>query len=388
MRRRLPAVVVCLAVLATACGTARPTESASGAAIRYIDVDARTNRFNASFLAYFPEEATVRPGDEVVFRALYNGEPHSVTMGTLAETFLDDPSAKNPKIPMWTLGESDFLPANVGRPCFLDKGAPPGIPTQSCPPVEQPAFNGKQAFYSSGFLPETRSDAEGQEVGAEFRVPIADDIEPGAYRFFCVFHGPQMSGTINVVEPGSEIQPQSAVDAAAKEKHSALVESTVPVLHEFDEPFDDTRAGEFPWPALAQFDTNDGLVKVLEFVPFTLKAKVNEQVRWSLFGTHTIAFGAPPNAKPPSVRILSTGETELKADAVNERLSPDPPAGAPDEPVLLEAPPYDSGFLSSGMLNSPERGRVEYAMRFTDPGSYRYECLLHPGMTGLVIVSV
>jgi plastocyanin len=55
-------------------------------------------------------------------------------------------------------------------------------------------------------------------------------------------------------------------------------------------------------------------------------------------------------------------------------------------PVTLKAGPYEEGFLSSGMLDSPH-GQITYVLRFSEPGSYRYECLLHPRMTGLIIVS-
>jgi plastocyanin len=197
-----------------------------------------------------------------------------------------------------------------------------------------------------------------------------------------------MSGEIRVVPKDSRIPPQSEVDAAAKQKLGSFVDETLITHARTYKPFERARAGSFPWPARASFETHRGVVKVLEFVPFTLKAKVDERVRWSLHGAHTIAFDAPENAKPPSVRILSTGETELKADAVNESRSPEPPVGAPSKPTVLEAGPYSEGFLSSGMLYSPTQGLITYSLRFSDPGSYRYECLLHPRMSGLVIVSV
>lgn len=378
MRFRGRAVLVCLLLVAAACGTGRTTETEDGRAIRHVDIDGRTNRFTGSFLSYFPDSVTVRPGDEVVFHSINNGEPHTVTMGRFVDQLLTDPSGEQPGLPSWTLGASEFLPANIGRPCFLDDSGPPTDPQESCPPVDEiPDFNGRQAYYSSGFLPDE----------ATFRLRLAEDTPTGTYRFSCAFHE-EMTGSIEVVDPGADIPAQDELDRVAGDMLSTFVDETLPVHGETYEPFEDARAGEFPWPAQASFETHGGRVKVLEFVPFTLKAKVDEQVRWSMFGTHTISFDAPENAQPPAIRILSTGETELKADVVNERLSPDPPVGAPKEPVRLEAPPYDDGFLSSGMLYSPERGLIEYAMRFTDPGSYRYQCLIHPGMTGLVIVSV
>ena len=378
MKRRL-ALLACIALLAPACGESRATEAPDGAAIRWIDVDGRTNRFNSSFLTYFPDEVTVRPGDSVVFRSVWTGEPHTVTMGTIVDRALTGTGKPGPRPPKWTMGATHVLPPSVGRPCYLTKGAPPKGELASCPVVDRrPPFDGTQTYYSSGFLREN----------AHYRVDLAEDIAPGTYRFFCSFHGSKMSGAITVVEKESGIPPQSDVDAEAKDKLRALVDSTLPIHNRTYEPFDGARAGRFPWPALASFETNGGTVKVLEFVPFTLKAREGERVRWSILGAHTIAFDAPENAQPPAVRILSTGETEIKADAVNESRSREPPVGAPRRRTVVEAGPYDEGFLSSGILYSPRRGLIEYAVRFTEPGTYRYQCLLHPRMTGLVIVSI
>ncbi len=377
MTKRLAGIGVGLMLLTAACGTSRATENRAGGAIRWIDVDGRTNRFNGSFLAYFPEKVTVRPGDTVIFRSIWTGEPHTVTMGTIVDRQFA--GKRGPRLPKWTMGESHFLPPAVGRPCSLAKGAPPSDEQASCPVVdERSAFDGTQTYYSSGFLPED----------ANFRVDLADDIRPGTYTFFCSFHGSKMSGAITVAEPGTNIPSQDEVDAAAKDKLRDFVDSTLDVHGRAYEPFDDARSGRFPWPALASFEAKGGLVKVLEFVPFTLKAKVDEQVSWSVLGAHTIAFDAPENAQPPAVRILSTGETEIKADAVNESRSREPPVGAPKRSTTVEGGSYDEGFLSSGILYAPRRGLISYAVRFTEPGSYRYQCLLHPRMTGLVIVSV
>lgn len=371
-------LLLCIGLIATACSDGRVTETDNGAAVRWIDVDGRTNRFNGSFLAFFPDQVTLHPGDTVVFRSIATGEPHTVTMGTLVDrTLAKEPGA--PSLPRWTLGESSFLPANVGKPCYLESGEPPSDPRQSCEAVDKrPAFNGKQTYFSSGFLPgET-----------EYRVQLDEKIEGGTYRFMCSFHGPKMSGAIRVVPEDEKIPDQGALDTAAKDKLREFVDSTIPVHNRVSEPFEDARAGRFPWPALASFDTNKGRVKVNEFVPFTLKAKVREHVTWNILGAHVISFEPFEAARPPAIRIRNTGETELKQDAINESRSPNPPDGAPKKRLRLDAPPYDDGFLSSGMLFSPKRGLITYTVRFTEPGTYRYECLLHPRMTGLVTVSV
>ena len=43
-----------------------------------------TKAHNEEFLAYFPSVVRVHPGDTVVFQMVGNGEPHTVTLGTLA----------------------------------------------------------------------------------------------------------------------------------------------------------------------------------------------------------------------------------------------------------------------------------------------------------------
>ena len=61
MRRAVLCVVVAVFSLGVAaCGS---SSSSSSAQKRTIQVDGTTNKYNGDFLAYFPNEVTVRPGD-------------------------------------------------------------------------------------------------------------------------------------------------------------------------------------------------------------------------------------------------------------------------------------------------------------------------------------
>ena len=75
-----------------------------------------------------------------------------------------------------------------GQPCFLTTGDPP--PTEACSKAqqEQPDFDGTQTYYNSGFMPD----------GEVFKVKLADDIEPGTYRYFCLLHRAGQQGKITV----------------------------------------------------------------------------------------------------------------------------------------------------------------------------------------------
>ena len=85
MRRAILCVVVAVFSLGVAaCGGS----SGSSAQTRTVQVDNTTGKYNGSFLAYFPNDVTVHPGDTVDFHENWTGEPHTVTMGTLVDAGL------------------------------------------------------------------------------------------------------------------------------------------------------------------------------------------------------------------------------------------------------------------------------------------------------------
>ena len=87
-------------VVGTACGKSHKkakTAAPSATQIRSVNVDNQSDKFNAGFLAYFPDDVTVRPGDTVEFKENFSGEPHSVTFGTLVESGLAVRSPDWPK---------------------------------------------------------------------------------------------------------------------------------------------------------------------------------------------------------------------------------------------------------------------------------------------------
>lgn len=47
-----------------------------------VGVDAKADGFNASFLHYFPDQLTARPGDTIEFVGHFTGEPHTVITGS------------------------------------------------------------------------------------------------------------------------------------------------------------------------------------------------------------------------------------------------------------------------------------------------------------------
>ena len=80
--RRLIAAIGVLGFLASAC------LSGGGAETRSILVDFNTDQFTSFFAHNFPDNVAVHPGDLVVFRQTWTGEPHTVTGGTSVDRIM------------------------------------------------------------------------------------------------------------------------------------------------------------------------------------------------------------------------------------------------------------------------------------------------------------
>src|SRR5947209_3015018 len=189
--------VTCVAVLslgglaamgteATLAGTA-VKGTAAGSQTFTVNVDGANPKANETFLAYFPRSTTVHAGDTVVFHYVGVGEPHTVTLGTLADKAVDianhlTPAQQQANIPPKSLQVADaLLPqlfpqgpgdavASAADPCYMQSGAPG---TSLCPNSqhEQPGFNGAQSYYNSGWL----------DANQRFTVHLSSSTSPGTY---------------------------------------------------------------------------------------------------------------------------------------------------------------------------------------------------------------
>lgn len=370
---------------ATTATTAKVETTTAANQTLTVNVDGKAPKFNAAFLAYFPNQVTVRPGDTINFKENWTGEPHSVTMGMLIDQTI--PAAKqagpNGKPPAAFENLPVMLPegpgdANQGaaQPCFLTTGSPPKQGPQACPKAAQPDFNGKQAYYSSGFLPE----------GKTFAVKLADDIAPGTYNYYCNLHGPDMSGTITVQAKGAAIPTAKSVEDQGTAQRDTLISKVQPA-------YDGAKAGKSPIPGnLAGFGLpDDHTALVNEFIPQTINAKVGEKVTWSVLGPHTISFNAPADAGPPPVIVAPDGAVHVNPKALaptNSPAPPPPPNGPPSQkPVVVDGGSYDGAAFKSSGFFAPGPTQYQYAVTFTKAGTYNYKCLIHPGMDGVVKVA-
>jgi len=397
-----------MAILLPGCGLFGPSANENE---RTVLVDYHYDQFANMFARYFPNNVTVRQGDTAVFRQAWNGEAHTVTFGTMIDTigkpiwaFLDKDQQPPQEVYIATgqaaqaipfmVGQDNVVHQNGAQPCYLDNGVPPTDPNTPCLKRSQPAFTGRQAFYSSGFIPYQGTDRDNT-----FRVPIASNATPGTYHYICLFHGPGMNGSLTIVAKGSTIPSQADVNAKAQAQ-----------IDKFAKPlatsFAAAKRGQYPVKLIAPYkfvfagygtpQQNDvhGYGSVSEFFPKTAAIKVGDTLRWLVVAdVHNVAFDVPSYF--PEFSVAKDGLVTWNPQAVgpvasvalpqSQQSGPGPP---PKEviPQITDAGSYDgSHFISSG-LGGGGGADIGYALTFTRAGTYHYACLIHPQMVGTVIV--
>jgi len=353
----------------------------------------------------------------VHFKQAWNGEPHSVTMGTLVDQGLaivnpllqkypggngappeaeDQFNAAFEHLP-FMFGDNDTVVQAAAQPCFLDKGFLPSDPAKPCPKRAQPAFNGTQAYYSSGFIPYAGNN------GNSFDVKLADDIKPGEYLYYCNFHGPEMQGKIIVKAKGAAVPTQAKVDEAALsqarsktgtlkkslDKATAGTFSIEKAIGVAGFPISDNQKTLLKGAYLAGFGTQDNNpVLANEFLPRTIHAKVGEKVTWAFVGTHTVSFDVPRYF--PILAIAKDGTVKIDKRANSgggTKFAENYPDNAGDTYIVDGGSWNGTGFRNSGL--SPDTGdnqAAAYSLTFTKAGTYQYACLIHPKMVGTVVV--
>lgn len=375
----------------TAGAPTEPTVSAPETFTVNVDGDAPT--FNAGFLSYFPKELSVHPGDTVDFKLVDSGEPHTVTLGTLADAGLAAAAAATD--PFAPVPELDKLPSllpegpgdanqTAATPCFVDSGEPPE--NERCPEAEPPPFTGTQTFYNSGWL------------GAEdiFSVALSPDIEPGTYGFFCLLHGQAMSGEINVVEAETAVK---SPEEAAQEGQAQLDEIVAKLQPAVDQAIAAT--ADTALAGTGSPEAQEGLATI--FGPEDLSIPVGGSVTWTVLGPHTVSFNAPEDAvgirvEAPDGSVHINEKSVVPANSPGQPPPPEPdpnaspppppdPNAPPPPPTVIDAGAWDgTGFRSSGIILSFPPELFAYKQTFTTAGTYTYQCLIHPDMEGTVTV--
>ncbi len=351
-------------------------------------------RFSSVLVSFFPSLVPLHPGDAVNFEVRDSGEPHSVALGRLVDTAVtalaelpttagvktieDLPQMKKlPSVlPGSVLGGAKVNGSAAER-CFIDSGAPSvslGGGTVPCEERDQPEFDGRQAFYSSGYLKE----------GEPFRVKLSPEIDPGTYSFMCLVHRSSMIGAIEVREPTVDRPPVAELRQEARAEENEVASTLEPTARSAL-----TRQEETLLAGTGPEGRARGLLS--SFVPNVARVRRNIPITWELYGMHSIAFN--PSRKARDGILIEEGD----GVRINEEAWEPVPSG--QDPAALAFPPsapnveVDGGTWSgdgefrSGLLRATPPATVDYSMKISKAGTYRYLCLVHPTMRGSVEVS-
>jgi plastocyanin len=372
-----------------------------GAQTFTVDVDGHNPKVNEAFLAYYPSTVHVHAGDTIVFHDVGNGEPHTVTLGSLTNDAVTAFDKLTPKQQAGTPPKSflrldakvpQLLPQGPGdaiqsgaNPCFAT-GTPPA--KAACPKVAQPDFDGTQSFYNSGWL----------NSNAKFTVHLSSSIAPGTYRFMCLLHREGMTGKVVVVPSSTSVRSPSAQFASGQK-----------VLHVTEAKLQPAAAklvqGKPPFPVTLP-GTNVVLAgsgaqsaqeaEITQFGPSKVSIPVGGSVTWYLIGPHSITFNS--NKSDDDIRTVAPdGSVHLNPKALAPANSPgEPPPkggggsgnGPPKFKVVASTSWNGAGFHNSGVfVNSFGPPLIEgYKITFTKAGTYKYICTVHDNMKGEVDV--
>lgn len=375
-----------------------------GAQVFTVNVDGKNPKANEAFTAYFPNTVRVHAGDSVVFHMVGNGEPHTVTLGSLTNAAvagfekLTPKQLQAPNPPKWLQrldakvpqllpqGPGDAIQASA-NPCFVASGEPPA--KKACPKGAQPAFDGTQSFYNSGWLASK----------ARFTVHLSSSIAPGTYRFMCLLHREGMTGKIVVVPSSTPVKSPSAQYAAGQRQLAAIeakLRPEVAKLRQGRPPTATATPPEKPFVLAGSVNPAVQEAEITEFGPRKVKIPVGGSVTWYFVGPHSLTFNS--NRTNDDIRAVAPdGSVHINPRAIAPANAPGepPPAsggGNPNGPPKLKVVAHKTwngrGFLNSGVfVNSFGPPVVEgYTITFTRAGSYKYICTVHDDMRGEIDV--
>jgi plastocyanin len=245
----------------------------------------------------------------------------------------------------WTRG-GDLEPHTIsfGPPRLLDKLAADllaPVPQQAGPPLlainSQVALPTRSPYAGTGFANSGLLGAKGQSWSLTF-------TRPGTYHYYCLIHyipgHPELSMGGEVI-----VHPRPTASHAYVVAMGSAQDS---MTNSFD-----------------------------QFNPRHLTIHAGDSVTW-IGEFHTVTFA--PDAE--LVQIEQHFVVPVPQKAGPPLLTINPRAALP-----FGGHTYDgTGYVSSGFLTPQGNHPARYTLTFTKPGTYGYDCLVHPGMDGTITV--
>jgi plastocyanin len=201
----------------------------------------------------------------------------------------------------------------------------------------------------------------------------------GTFTYLCIVH-PGMKGVVKVVPKSRTLPSPATIRTAAKKQYAAALKRA-------------TTLGKVKPPAGQVLAGNDkGPVAWLRFFPSTINVKVGQAVKFTVKSkpeAHTVTFG--PAAYTKAIETGFVQVTPSPAGPPTITLNPLGvyPSDPSTVPLAETGANHGNGFVNSGLLDAdpstPQGATATFT--FSTAGTYHYECVLHPGMDGVVNVS-
>jgi plastocyanin len=309
------------------------------------------------FNGFFPSVNRIHVGDSISFAI--NGF-HTVS-------FLAKGQASPPLIILAPSSPISGKLDGAGAPFWFN-----GHPSQIINPLVAAPSGGKK-YAGKGFLNSGLPAPSGPP-----KPFVVKFTKAGTFKFDCLVH-PGMKGTVKVLPKGRPV-PSAKLDAAAARTEERAGVAQALILRKVKPAANTVLAG------------NDGAGPVawLRFFPQTLKVKAGTTVEFKLASTrevHTVTFGP--------VAYLAGIENTFTAPQPNPAGPPtllvNPLGAYPSDPPPLPAytgANHGNGYEGSGVL-AAGGGPLPSAVKitFTKPGTYGFDCVIHPSMHGTINVT-
>jgi plastocyanin len=319
----------------------------------------------ADALAFFPRVATVHVGDRVTWQ--YRGF-HTTTFGGSKQTypFITPLSSTTQPVVTDAAGEKLWW-AGVAPLLALD---PLSVMQQGPNTISSPSD-----VRNSGLVRIFQSTA--QKAPKPY---VLTFTKAGTYRYFCTVHR-GMRGTVRV-RPALAPVPSAA---AHRRQGASELQRVIVDAKQLNQSKPTTNL-----EVLVGAGSKATGAEILSFFPDQLAIKAGD----------TVTFR---NADPTDIHTVTFGPEALRMKIENDFVAPvgtqvllDPLGALPSEPPGAPTPQYNAtthgdGYLNSGLLAPPgspdTAGPQTFKVTFTKPGTYQYECVIHPKMDGTIVVS-
>jgi plastocyanin len=289
---------------------------------------------------------------------------------------------------------------------------------------------------------------DGGEGNTSFAATIDPAMRPGAIYILSDVDGPTMVGRIDVVAPDQPVQDAADLETAAQRQYEAdlawlaghdwlefppeasnpdgtktwqvsagggrvVAPSAAPRSQGYAAGTPSTPQA-YPAEAAQQGPESKSWLAINEFSPSQMVVIAGDTVTWTNYSAgavpHTVSgFASTPDAIPQTLSpfqpgcMTSSGELQLpppgsfppdiwntcptaEVDNLTEASQPSAPSGDP----YVDGERTSGILLNQEYLDSPIGDGLpftsSYSVTFPNPGTYTYECAIHAGMIGTVVV--